>query len=232
MLKFCILIIILLLFLCLIPSLSDLHMTTCPKYKSNDIYNTGDLILFRTTHGSILKKNSNLFNFNYVTIGAHLLCGYYTHVAMIIVYNNIPYLYECNPYNVYSDVNFDNFTQKLVQLSTPTLLDISYLYKYDGFVFHLPYIGPKISDKLIFQVLNFNKNIKLNPMQNINQCFKFNNVKNYKAMGCVSFIIQTLNKLKIISEYRNCINPTQLSKLLLNSNKYDNIIYSISNNIT
>lgn len=148
------------------PLLSDIYYYSCPKsmkHINNINFRTGDLLLCRWNDYNVLKPNnnklqfipSNLFIPNPFKIFSSL-CGYYSHISIIIIINDIPYIYDITLHdtsNNNSKLKYDMWTKKYV-INKPTLLNIDYIKQYHGDIYHVQYIGNKIYKSVIKNILN------------------------------------------------------------------------------
>ena len=232
-------VIALIIILFILPIASDLIYLSCNKYKDKKLdYRTGDILLYKCGDQSVFSRDrincikinaTNIFNLSGGRLFNNLISGYYTHIAIIIVIDNCPYIYDA-PWSTdsYSIDIYDNLTRTVGLVRRPVLLNISYINKYVGDVYRIKYIGKHIPIDVIVNTINKNKNIKINTHKCIAKCILNDNIPTPNSLSCVSLTISVCINFGILSlKNYNCISPTGLSKILLESDLYDDIIYKL-----
>ena len=236
--------IIVVIFLLIIPFITDLQYHTCKKklINKNDIYyRTGDLLFFRWVGNNLVIKDNvsdklkikkaNMLSLNRYTLFSSIISGYYTHIGMIIVINNIPYIYEITQHNSYKNrPKFDQWTRKVVS-NKPTLLNISFMESYGGHVYYIPYIGDTININKIINALNKYANFRLDILNSTIQCLSYDklSINSNHYLSCTSFISNVLNDLGIVnSKHKNCSTPMSILKDCYKSGKYSDVVKLIN----
>lgn len=245
-------IVVMLVIILLIPIINDVIYHT---YSARNIsyncdnwdYKTGDILLFTWLNDSLFNKTNgsfiNMAKFNksyHNSIVPNLFNMLFTHVGVVIIYNNRPCIYELNEndsYLINKDYNkqipkFCQFKKKHVFDHTATLIDINYLKYYAGHVYKVPYIGPEISKRVIEYTLIANKNNKNVTVESIiNKCILSNKSYPSYLMSCSSFILHALDSLNIIKvNNKDCYLPCNVLDLCVNSGKYDISRMAFTNN--
>lgn len=237
------LVIALILILFILPIANDVsYLSYNAPYDDGSNYRTGDILFYRY-HGdsvvyhdankNIVSNFANIFKLSAETLVSKIISGVYTHVAMIIVINNRPYIYDTpGGIDSYSIKMYDILTKKIGLFRHPILLDISYINKYIGDVYRIKYIGADIPLDVIVKTIRKKKNIQINPYKCVNKCMQYDKTPYTDSLTCVSFNITVCNEFGILAlKNYNCTTPIVFYRLLMNSNKYDNVIYKYPNHI-
>jgi len=214
-------IIIICILILLSPLFSDLYYFSCDKSeeKLNNIkFRTGDLLLCRYNKYNILQQNTydnnlqffwnNLLIPNKTKIFSSI-CGYYSHISIIIVINDIPYIYDITLHEYSTKLKYDMWTKKYV-INKPALLNIDYIKSYPGDIYHVPYIGSDtVPNSVIENILNKYRKYEFNIFDSILSKISLGlyQCDSNKKVSCVSFITNVLYDMGII-DIPNKQNPT------------------------
>lgn len=213
------------------------HLYDCSYYEfykpsklydyKNVKFRTGDLLLFRWQDLNIYRKTYYSFNikmfyeYNLQTIADR---GKFTHAGIVIVIDNIPYIYEYTMKHVYKTKSIRcHYKNKYISKDYlgPYLHPISDITKYFGDVWHLSYIGPTIDEDKIFDTLKkFDKGLVYSLSSHPYCIFLNGNDENYTH--CSGFISRILNDFGITNIQNTCcIVPSKLADICIKSNLYD-----------
>ena len=161
----------------IIDKQNELRDNSLQRFDINDIkYRTGDIIFFR--HDCPLY----FYGSNGINMDTHIIKNisktiigfsqkYYSHVGIVIVINNIPYVYH-----ITSNPHVDTVSGKSL-IGVPVLVSMSEIQQYKGMLYHHQYIGPEILCDM--------DDINHINLQNIKLCGNFFNVisKTYFKIG-------------------------------------------------
>lgn len=221
--------VIIFLFLCFYADLiyiNFLTKATVIKF-SNIKFKTGDLI-FCKWRGEVLLdnyKNINIYP-NHISEGfKNTIVGFikgfkYTHCGVVIVINNIPFLYEVTNSDSYSYERYDPILKRII-LNKPSLYPLEKCVKhYKGHMWYVPYKGNKLNKNKVMKFI-YNKK---------NETFggKLNIIKNYitgktTSHNCASLVNDFLFKMKLIkSPTTGRTTPNSIYKKVMNSHYIDN----------
>lgn len=117
-------------------------------------YRTGDVIFFRKDYSHMFKGDNGV-NYDlsytkrlvYTFEFLHQNC-YYSHCAIVIIINGITYLTHLT-----EDPYYDN-VKNIHVLGAPSLIKLTDIENYKGFVYHYKYNGPeiKVTDNMINRI--------------------------------------------------------------------------------
>ena len=169
------------------------------------IFRTGDILLFRyeylncldcgLIHGG-LKEHENYCDFSrMLLISVKNWPCVFTHVAVIIVLDNVPYILDCTPL---ANINIDG----VMSSHKVEIYDMSYLMKYQGNVYYHKYNGPRkdISYEFVRDELRLGLPFQADAITFINAILGADFCNRSKNTGtCVSNVLRVLNKLNIIN---------------------------------
>ena len=210
----------------------DINEMRVPLYDYRKIkYRTGDILLFKWQDMNFFNKHSSKLKYgivDYLKRIPHSIYGgmYWSHVAIVIVIDNIPYLYET------IDISSYNY-KKIKCVYTGRILGKKYfgsvLHKLSdipeflGDVSHISYIGPEIKKDKIFYMLKAHHKAQLNYVKAyLKNCILKNKIKE-KSLTCSGFVASILKyfgmRSKLLSK---CSSPTSLYKFCMNSPLYKN----------
>jgi hypothetical protein len=224
----------------LIPILSwgnyDIHEknNSVTDYKKIT-YRTGDLLFFKWQDTNIFNRHPMILNYSVkdyiLEIPLHMTNTYYSHMGIIIVINNMVYIYETIDKSSYPLKNlFCNYQNKLIEKEYfgPVLHNISDINYYLGDVHHISYRGPEIKKDKIFNTLKLCKDKKLNYINAyFTNCFLKSKIKE-KSFTCVGFITHVLNHFNIYDELLNeCSSSNNIYTFCMKSKLYHNLISKI-----
>ena len=197
---------------------------------NNVNFRTGDIILFKWngynmfTYDSIKKKSTTNFHMISHSISNTLqsiVKGHeYTHSAVVVVMNDIPYVYDCTNTNSYVREKYCAYTGNFIN-ETPCLLPLKFLNYYDGHCYHFSYVGPKITFSRVVPFIKKYKNIKLylSFIKMFYNCIVNSTEPDY--FTCCSFVSHFLNRHGIINIPNIYImTPQMLYNSILQSNNY------------
>lgn len=174
-----------------------------PKYKTKyyptHLYKTGDLIFFRSLDSNHM----------------YLSDSYFSHVGIVIINDDIPYILELtNP-----ELKFSPLKERFCQYFNGTIYIKPIKYKISN-----------LQKQLIPNIIKWSHTVKYPENKYkfiefiLSNCGSQNNT--YNTQICTTFIIQVLNKLKILKgdEVIGCNSIEFLKKLKkVNNNEYDDI---------
>ena len=225
--------------ICLLLLISEINYFLIDKNKFNiksvaDIkFRTGDLIFSKAHNGSILTHDSinknNTFYFKNIFMSKRqlmrLLIGFYTHVAVIICINDIPYVYELNEY-IDRENRYCNYFKKIREVRSPVLLDINYLERYEGHCYHHKYKGRTIQQPEKFIELYSHKKLIYGSkyIEAYNAYKENHDFLNTIYLTCCTIVSDFLKINNIIDKNYNSIFSTPRSLLkaaVCNTNNYE-----------
>lgn len=203
-------------------------------YKPSKLYDyknvkfrTGDVLLFRWQDLNIYRKTYYKFDIkSFTQYNLHTLFGRgkFTHAGIVIVIDNIPYLYEYTTKGVYKTKRIKcHYKNKYISKDYlgPYLHPISDITKYFGDVWHLSYIGPTINEDKIFDTLKKSDSSLIYNLSSYPYCV-FLNGKDEKYTHCSGFVSRILNNFGITNiQNTNCISPSTLASICIKSNLYN-----------
>lgn len=190
--------------------------------------NTGDIILFRyeylncincgLLHGGILEHESLTEYLEMLLTRTKNQPHIFTHIAIVVILNDIPYLLDCTPYAGLG-INGEMVSHRVA------LYDISYIKNYPGNVYYHKYLGSRkdISHKFVQNELNLGMPFQADAVSVIDAILGTDLCNRSKKSGtCVSNVLNTLDKLNIIntpvSKHLH-YSPADVHEML--GNKYD-----------
>lgn len=192
----------------------------------NDIIlKTGDIVCFKNCikcgcTGDILNDMSEYVIKNTINMMRYYVIGnLYTHVGIIFVLNNVPYIYHINN-STYYDCSSDRIIS-----NKPCLSSMNYIDEYNGVVHVYSYNGIcDVSDANIIRCIH---RLKDTQYPHIVELFMNNGLhvskNNTGVMACTDLVIYVCRMLNIINDN---ISDTSLSISdvmdLINSKKYIN----------
>jgi len=195
------------------------------NYKSIK-YRTGDLLVFKWQDSNIFRKTYYPFTINaYRSIIVQKLFdnGKFSHTAVVIVIDNIPYIYEYSEKGSYKTKKLKcRYKNKYIsdKYSGPILHPISNISKYFGDIYYIPYIGTTINNCVIFDTLKkYDSSLRYN-IYSYPKCTILKK-KDDKTTHCSGFSARILNNFGITKiQNTNCISPTKLIDICVKSNLY------------
>ena len=197
-------------------------------------YRTGDLLLFNWQDLNIYRKSYYSFSIKeYFKYILHSLFdpGKFSHAGVVIVIDNIPYLYEYTRTSGYTTkkikCHYKNKYISKTYLGT-FLHPISNITKYLGDIWHLSYIGPPINKHKIFDTLKkYDSSLTYN-IYSYPKCTIFRSKDGDENTHCSGFISRILNNFGITKiQNTNCISPSKLFRICIKSNLYEKKIKMI-----
>lgn len=220
------------------PLMADIHYHTCPKIiiNLNDIkFRTGDLILCRWMENNIVNQDhatgektvryENLIMPELEKLFSSLLLSYYTHIGIVMVINDIPYIYELTN-NITSTKypTYDEWTKRHIN-KTPALYNIKYIKKYPGHIYHTSYTGPTIPENRVIKTLNKLANTNFDIYHIIlYNCTSGIFGNDPKRHICTSFVAIVLAELRIVNTTKDRgITPSHILDECVKSGKYTHI---------
>lgn len=215
------------------------YMIDKTQYKLTDIkdikFRTGDIIMHKwnaniLTYDNINKKtNFNLCNLGDLFFQSGLLMNFspkyypYIHVSVIVVLDDIPYMYQLSQFIEYEYKycrNINDCTKDV--LDHPVLLNMDYVEYYRGHVHHFSYIGDEINEEKVKKIIEKNKDVQKSTISYLNT-FLNKEYKNDKKHLCITFATKIIEEFGI-HNFDNYYNSTQRSvfdDVVLNGNKYE-----------
>ena len=199
-------------------------------------FRTGDLLFFRWNDDSLISYNEitkeTTFNFKHLSdsICKTMYCmaaGIYTHVGMIVVIDNVPYIYEITNADTYSMPKYCHYIGKNV-LNTPSLQKLKCIQHYIGHVYHYSYLGKPFNKKKLFKYIKNQKNQTIH--QSASKFVKSCIYNKPYMVTCSSLIAGCLNDQNIFN-YSNlyCATPGDLYKDCKKSKMYSDTHSLIKN---
>jgi hypothetical protein len=202
-------------------------------------YRTGDILFFKWQDMNMFNKTPmkmkyDMINYtqNYLNLIPHIIvCKFDSiHSGVVIVINNIPYIYELNVISAYPFKKlFCKYRNKIINKDNinPILHNISDIKYYLGDVHHISYRGPEIKEDIIFNVLEIHKDDILSHVHLIyNYLTK---QKMTKHITCVGFIVSILEQFGIETHNLNQISiPLCLKNFCIKSAHYNNFFSKIN----
>ena len=201
-------------------------------------FRTGDLLFMKGNNSSLLSYNSinkttniNLLNIINASTVTRFDFGYYTHVAFIMCFNNVPYVYELND-NEPKQYRYCNYLNKIRSNKKPVLLDINYLYKYNGHCYHYSYLGPTILNPEKFITEYKNKTLLkgiTSIIKTLSKCYE--SIQNIEYITCCTITAEFLKNNNVIKNSNTLFFTPQslFNTAIVNNNKYDKIPTLIKN---
>jgi hypothetical protein len=204
-------------------------------------YRTGDILFFKWQDMNMFNKTPMKMKYNMInytqtylnSIPHIILCKMdFAHSGIVIVINNIPYIYELNVTSAYPFKKvFCKYRNKLIPKNNikPVLHNISDIKCYLGDIYHISYIGPKIKEYIIFNVLEIHKDDILSHVHLIyNRFFEKKHVQD-KQTTCIGFIVTILEQFGIETHNLNQHSiPLCLKKFCIKSIHYNNFFSKIN----
>jgi hypothetical protein len=235
---------IILLIICIIQLIPIINLCIYDIHEKNNsltdykkiIYRTGDLLFFKWQDTNIFNRNKMILNYSVkdriLEIPLCMTNTYYSHMGIVIVINNIPYIYETIDKSSYPLKNlFCNYQNKLIEKGYfgPVLHNISDIKYYLGDVHHISYRGPEIKKDKIFNTLKLCKDKKLDYKNAyFTNCFLKSKIKE-KSLTCVGFITHVLNHFNIYDKLLNeCSSSNNIYTFCMKSKLYHNLISKIN----
>jgi len=194
-------------------------------------YNTGDVIFFKW-------RDVNFFNNSQYTLqnyGEDIIRVLYdgntfSHVGVIIVINDIPYIYELVENFIYKKELRCYYSKKKLKNKfnvTPhaVLHPLKDIETYNGDVFIMK-CNQEINSKQIFNMLKkFTKAKRFVPMILI--C-RIKNIRPYSKYTCSGFVVDILNFFNILKiKNPNSLSPVDMYSLCLKNKCYSNNVIKI-----
>lgn len=236
-------IIIIIILLC-VPILDSIYYNInemrIPLYDYRNIkYRTGDILLFKWQDMNPFNKHHTKLEYgilDYLQRIPHNICCrfYWTHAAIVLVIDNIPYLYECIQIESYNYKKIKCvYSGKIIPKEyygpiLHKLCDISYFL---GDVSHVSYIGPDIKKDKVFRMLKTHDRdvIKVRDKYIINYTNAFfkncilKNTNKEKILTCSAFIASVLRYFGMRSNLlSDCSTPISLYNFCMKSPLYEN----------
>lgn len=219
---------------------------TIPLKSISDIeFRTGDILLYRWNYSvlTIPKERPSYFNDQslYTILVENSLVTYvygtvFLHGGIVVIYNGKPYILEISEEHIYC-----NFDKKMSNYS-PSLSSLDELTKYTGAICRIPYIGPKIKDNVVLQMLQSKHQYSFawHPDYGMARSFSYylyDDMPDYDTCGpiiesitnnkcpyyvnCLQFVCAMMIYMKI-SDKKYCMktSPSSLSDFCESSDKY------------
>ena len=187
---------------------TKLHDSSLVKKHIDSIqFSTGDIIFYRYGY------EGSYFDFN---IPYYYCQGYYTHVGIVVVINQIPYVF-----NMTDDPTYDSWNEKHIE-GSPSLNTFDEVKKYKGALYYCKYKGPYIENPelIIRDIFNETIHIYSNCIMGIfvNLIGVLKHTKNY--MYCCDLVVYVMHKFGISNLQLPCHMKSLLEECMNNDN-YD-----------
>lgn len=190
---------------------TKLHDSNLVKKNIDNIqFSTGDIIFYRYNY------EDSHFDFN---IPYYYCQGYYTHVGIVVVINQIPYVFQMT-----DNITYDSWSKKNVE-RLPSLNTIDEVKKYKGVLYYCKYKGSPIENQeiIIRDIFNENIHIYSNFIMGIlvNLLGVLKHTKNH--MYCCDLVLYVMHKFGVSNLQLPC-HMKSLYEECMNNDNYNNYV--------